>query len=400
MNIGIVTPFYPDAKTIDSGLANHFHTLANGLVAAGHQVVVVHLRPAYADEEDSRTTQQLHNLIVVTYSVKPLKRARNWAVADFSVKLRCMLKLFNELNNIIQQYQLQVIETTSYYALCWLYLFKKQLIPVVIRVSTTYLQILDKHYPFRSRLLRTIGQLEIRMMRSALSLVTHAHGHAAEMQALYGISQKRFTIIPHGTILPQLTPSGVNAGTKTRILFVGRFEHRKGIDVLLAAIPLVIRTCPDARFELVGADTDNAWQKMFEQEHKHAFDGLVAFAGNLDQAATEAAFAGCDIFVAPSRYESFGLIFIEAMSYGKPVIGCHVGGVTGIIENEYNGLYAAVDNAADLSEKLIRLIGDHGLRRCMGENARKTVEDKFSSYRLAESSVAYYRQRILEFTGA
>ena len=110
----------------------------------------------------------------------------------------------------------------------------------------------------------------------------------------------------------------------------------------------------------------------------------------MDKNYVQDAYANCDIFVAPSRYESFGLIYIEGMSYAKPVIGCNIGGASEIIEDGYNGLLANVNDPDSLAEKIISLVKNENLRQIIGINARKTVEDKFSGKRLAISSVAYY----------
>jgi glycosyltransferase involved in cell wall biosynthesis len=82
------------------------------------------------------------------------------------------------------------------------------------------------------------------------------------------------------------------------------------------------------------------------------------------------------------------------MSYGKPVIGCRVGGVTEIIEANENGLFAAAGDAADLTDQMNRLIGDEDLRRRLGAQARRTVREKFTKEILAANSLAYYQEAI------
>jgi glycosyltransferase involved in cell wall biosynthesis len=402
MNIGIVTPYYPDSQTANSGLANHFSLLTKALTDMGHKVVVVHVRPAYADETNFLEKQTANEMVVLTYKVTLpnwiLKKFnKKWALVDFLIKVKCMILVFNRLNDISKKYRLQIIETTSYFSLCYFYMFKTRRLPIVVRVSTTFLQMMDNFYPFKSRLQRAIGQFEIRMIKKSRYLVTHALGHALEIEKLYQINSKLFAIIPHGINLPVVTPEDVVANKPTTILYVGRFEYRKGTDILLKAIPYVLEINPSVYFQLIGHDPGGEYEKKFKELATTEFSDHVIFSGNLDSGLINQAYQACDIFVAPSRYESFGLIYIEAMSFGKPVIGSKVGGVSEIIENCINGIYAEIDNAHDLSEKILYLTSNADIRLKMGINARKTVEERFTKEKLAEKSLLYYQESYLDF---
>ncbi|WP_428328412.1 glycosyltransferase family 4 protein [Mucilaginibacter sp.] len=406
MNIGLLTPYYPDAQTTNSGLANHFAVLAQALDNLGHKVVIIHIRSAY-EQDDVPVEQSLSkNINLLTYKVSlPAwlhKKLKNkWAVTDLLLKLKCMATAFKNINRIKKKYNLQVIETTSYFSLGYLYLFKKQQLPIVVRVSTTFLQMMDNYYPFKSRAQRELGELEIKMIKKSRFLITHAHDHAREIEKLYSVNASNFTIIPHGINLPVVAASIQKKDTEPlKILYVGRFEYRKGTDTLLQAIPLVLKTNPNVHFELIGSDPKNEYETGFKAQNSPQVFANVTFSGNASNEATNNAYAGCDIFVAPSRYESFGLIYIEAMSFGKPVIGCRVGGVPEIIEDNQNGLFAEMADPVNLAEKILILINNHQLRIDMGINARKTVEDKFTKEKLAENSVAYYKQALTLFKQA
>lgn len=403
MVIGIVTPYYPDMQTTNSGLANHFSVLAQSLINIGNKVVIMHIRPAYENENDRFVQTDSDRLILLTYKVslptwfnKMLKN--NWAALDFLIKLKCMLVAFKNINRVKKTYNLNVIETTSYYSLCYLYLFKRQEIPIIVRVSTTCLQMMDNYYSFKSRLLRVIGLLEIRMIIKSHFLITHAYDHAKELEKLYNIPAANFHIISHGVNLPPAKSLHLQENSsQVKILYVGRLEYRKGTDVLLEAIPHVLKTYPEAHFELIGSDPNKEYESGFRSQSTPEINACVTFMGNADDHVTKNAYADCDIFVAPSRYESFGLIYIEAMSYGKPAIGCNVGGVSEIIEHNKNGLFATVNDSLDLARQINLLIRNQKLRKEMGVNARKTIEDKFTKEKLAENSLHYYKKAIKFF---
>ncbi|WP_413666201.1 glycosyltransferase family 4 protein [Mucilaginibacter sp. Mucisp86] len=402
MTTALVTPYFPDEHTIDSGIANHYLLLAQSLAAKGNKVIVVHVRPRHKNEPDNFSKHTLaEGIIVLTYKVKlPVTINKlfkhKWAIIDFALKIRSMRVTSQVLRKLIQQYGIEVIETTSYLSLCYFLPYKKLKAPVAVRVSTTFSQIMNEHYPFKSRGMDLIAKMEISFIKRSRYILTHAHSHALELERLYDIDARRFEIIPHGIDLPVIADDATTREV-IKILYAGRFEYRKGTDVLLAAIPLVLQKTPNVVFQLIGSDTGNDYQNRFKNDNPEAVLQKVVFGGKVDHDALLRAYQSCDIFVAPSRYESFGLIFIESMSYGKPVIGCSVGGVPEIITDNYNGLFAEAGNAQSLADKIIRLVDDCDLRKQLGSNARKTVEDKFTGDRLAANSLAYYNKIIKDF---
>jgi glycosyltransferase involved in cell wall biosynthesis len=240
--------------------------------------------------------------------------------------------------------------------------------------------------------------MEIAMLKKSNYLITHTPHHAAEMERLYGINADTFHIIPHGIPLPILSSTPTKNTDQIEILFVGRFEYRKGIDLLLAAIPQVLKKYEKVVFKLIGTDNDNFYENTFRDQHPVDIADKVMFCGPVNQEDTHKAYANCDIFVAPSRYESFGLIYIEAMSYGKPVIGLKAGGALDIIKDNYNGLLAEPEDVSSLVHQLSRLIENTDLRKELGTNARKTVEDKFSDQQLASNSITYYQEVVNKLT--
>lgn len=402
MTIALVTPYFPDEHTIDSGIANHNLLLAQSLAAKGNKVIVVHVRLRHKDEPDNFSKHTLaDNITVLTYKVKVPAIINKlfkhkWAIIDFVLKIKSMRVTSQILNRIIEQYSIEVIETTSYFSLCYFTLYKKLKAPVAVRVSTTFSQIMNEHYPFKSRVMDVIAKMEITFIKRSRYILTHAPSHAQELERLYNIDANRFEIIPHGINLP-LIADDTSAGEVIKILYTGRLEYRKGTDVLLAAIPLVLQKAPNVVFQLIGSDTGNDYQNRFKNDNPEAVLQKVVFSGKVDHDTLSQAYQSCDIFVAPSRYESFGLIFIEAMSYGKPVIGCNVGGVPEIITDNYNGLFAEADDAQSLADKIITLVDDAALRKQLGLNARQTVEDKFTGDKLAVNSLAYYNSIIKDF---
>ena len=178
-----------------------------------------------------------------------------------------------------------------------------------------------------------------------------------------------------------------------RILFVGRLEKRKGIDVLLQAIPRVAQQFPSAVFDIVGNDTllwDDGRTIRAAFESSKVPDDIkrkVRFHGHCEEDDLRQWYAGCDIFVAPSLYESFGLISLEAMMFSKPVIACRTGGIPEVVEDGVTGILVAPGDPASLAQALIELLRDETLRKQMGAAGRRRYETGFTDLMMAQELI-------------
>jgi hypothetical protein len=167
------------------------------------------------------------------------------------------------------------------------------------------------------------------------------------------------------------------------VLFVGRFERRKGIDLLFDAIPLVLDAHPKARFELIGRDDllnedGLTYRAAFEAAYPGAaWWDRVTFRGEVSDEDVVDAYRRADLFVAPSRFESFGLIFVEAMMAGTPVVALDAGAAPEVIGATGAGVLAEAD-ATSLASKLSELVGDVDRRSQMSIAARARFEDAFT----------------------
>ena len=123
------------------------------------------------------------------------------------------------------------------------------------------------------------------------------------------------------------------------------------------------------------------------------------FPGIVSDDELDRYYAGCDVFVAPSRHESFGLILLEAMREGKPVIAGDVGGMREIVEHEGNGLLVPSGDAEALADALSRLAKSASLREQYGRRSREIFEERFTAARMAEGYERFC-MRLLEAESA
>jgi glycosyltransferase involved in cell wall biosynthesis len=213
--------------------------------------------------------------------------------------------------------------------------------------------------------------------------------------------REKTRIIHHGLHDIPLRPNAVkNIGV--HVFFVGRFDARKGIDVLLRAIPPLLNEFPDLSFTLAGNNTrrgsmvlgepdDTPYMDAFLTQHANApWLSRVHFPGEISNKKLMALYAECDIFCSPSRFESFGLVFVEAMRAKKPVIGCNAGGMPEVIADGKNGLLIPAGDIQALEAALRQMIRSPEARHRMGKNGRRMFETCFTAQTMAEKSQELY----------
>jgi len=159
-------------------------------------------------------------------------------------------------------------------------------------------------------------------------------------------------------------------------------ELRKGVDHALAAFARVAPRYPGARYRIVGQGSDGP--RLRALAGSLGLGERVVFEEDLSDRELADRYRRCSIFVLPSGQEGFGIVFLEAMRFGRPCIGGRAGGAPEVIEDGRTGLLVDFPDGAGLEAALDRLLGDPELRRQMGEAGRRRVEEGFTFQRFRE----------------
>jgi glycogen synthase len=253
--------------------------------------------------------------------------------------------------------------------------------------------------PERLRAYEQQAQAEILVAERAHGIRANSQAVVETMRKYYGVEfrEGQLFLLPHGMEDRSSGRSFEKKGNFIDVLYAGRFEGRKGTDVLLEAIPAICTKHRRARFILVGEDRKlpdgTALGEEFRARHRRApFRDRVIFAGEVADEKLESYLARCDIFVAPSRYESFGLVFLEAMMFGKPVIGCRAGGMAEVIEEGVTGLLAEPGDSVSLERCLDSLLQDATKRETFGKAGRERYLAHYTREKLTDRTLDFYRQ--------
>ena len=214
----------------------------------------------------------------------------------------------------------------------------------------------------------------------------------SQVEDEYGIElpRNRIGFVPFG-IRDRRNPSPLSCPGSVNVLFVGRLEARKGIDTLLDAVAILLRRdarrrVHDRRERLASSASPAAPTARSSSARRRcrSREGRVFFRGVVPDEELDRYYAGCDVFVAPSRSESFGLILLEAMREAKPVIAGDVGGMREVVEHEGNGLLVPPGDASAFADALRRLVTSPSLRERFGRRSRELFVERFTAARMAE----------------
>jgi glycosyltransferase involved in cell wall biosynthesis len=195
-----------------------------------------------------------------------------------------------------------------------------------------------------------------------------------------GINPSKIHLIPMGINLEEWkNPDGDRFRRKYRleekkiILFAGTKNYNKGAIHLLQAVEKIRGKMEDVMLVSLGLPTEE-WRKKRNKLHKtHLLD-----LGYISEEEKRDAFDACDLFVMPSRYDSFGIVYLEAWRCAKPVIGAKVGAIPEVIEEGKDGLLVEFGEVDQLVSAILSLLNNPDLCREMGETGRKKVIDKFN----------------------
>jgi len=201
-----------------------------------------------------------------------------------------------------------------------------------------------------------------------------------------------YTIIPNGVDLecfsPDVLPIDEFCDGKLNILFVGRLEVRKGLGYLIKAYQRVKEEVPNSRLIIVGPGT--RLRKKYERQVKQKGLKDIVFVGYVPTEELPRYYKTADIFCSPATgRESFGIILLEAMAMGKPIVASNIEGYASVITHGAEGLLVPPKNKETLAQALISLMADEPLRRQMGAKGRLTVQD-YSWERVAQRVFDYY----------
>ncbi len=400
LRVCLLSQAYPPEKF--DGVGRSTQLLARGLAELGHEVHVI--TRGQAEQTVTSEGTQVHKVVL-----RLNRYARYRHLAATHATLNYSHAVYDKVRQLQRRHGIQLVDSPLW-QVEGLVAERSGLLPVVVRPVTAIRQIAElqnNRDPDR----RMLGDLEQALLERASFLAANSQATVKALTNVYQIPLSvPHEVLPYG-IAPvpaaevrlydcsRPDPAGDGGQRPLDVLFLGRLEKRKGIEDLLAAIPQVVAAAPYVRFTIAGADnslsdgfqarTGQSYPAWFAHQHPDMAP-YVQFLGGVSDEQLNQLYQSCDLFVAPSLYESFGLIYLEAMNYGKPVIGCRAAGSPRWSRTASPVSWSNLKRTQALAEAILRLVRSPELLHTMGQAGRRRLLDRFTYLHMARSFAAAY----------
>lgn len=378
------------------GVPVYTKVLAQGLSKKGHNVYVI----TRGEKAKLSLTEGINicetcpeHLQIEEINALPNAQTRT----DFSYAAFLMLQ------ELKRSFGVQLVESPIWDSLGVVSAYMEKEIPVVTRLQTPFKMMLDTFSKDSNPDFDFLMELEEALLTRSDYIITISDCVKNTIEELYNLKFQQPVFKNYLGIPDQLTAKASRKSNDNRLVvfFVGRLERRKGIHCILDAAPKLMEKYPNLEFHLAGDDTiiDDVLGETYKRDFLKKNRGKkwskrVHFLGKITDEEKEQEFADCDVFVSPSLYESFGIIFLEAMRYGKPVIGCKIGGMQEVISENETGLLSIPNDSNSFASCLDRLLADTSLRKKMGKAGRRRYEEMFTDKKMSIDCEKIYRRII------
>lgn len=277
--------------------------------------------------------------------------------------------------------------------------------PLVVRLVTPFSVVVDMNgWAVQPRTARLFNSFEKELIGNADAIIPISEKIASTISSAHKITPDArwhqsycgiaywplFDVNEDYNDLPELKGLGPDLLDSSKIiLFIGRLEKRKGIDLVISAIPAMLAADPDARIIIAGSDPEG-WEHRVQHLVPSEDMQRVHFLGMISDAVKEKLLARAYCLLFPSRYESFGLVPLEAFVHGVPVVASRSGAIPEVVLHGQCGLLFDENDSEMMVDAARSLLTDAALHRRLSEGAFKRVRD-LSARNSAQNTLAIYQ---------
>jgi len=398
LHIILLNRWFPP-ETGGGGVATHNAFFAAACVRLGHTVTVI--------ASGWNATRNINADGVTVHRVPPLvlHKLRRIPVLGRFERALAMLLYSRRVTALLAPFTRQsgafVIEAADINAEAFFWDAKKQP-PLVIRCHTPTFMLersgaLARNFQSDTALL---AWAENRTLRRANGWTAPSADMAAMIAGGTGIARERIAVIPNAMDVDFFSPAPILRATTddATVLWVGRLDPGKGLDVLIAAVPIVLAAAPRVRFVFVGGTRTKIGGSDSAAHVRAAFGaeiarGQVELRGFVPDADLPAAYHDSDIAVVPSLiYESFSYTCAQAMACGVPVVASRIGGIPETLADGECGILVPPGDVDALAHGILELVHDPARRRALGAAGRARAVSAFHAERVARATVQVYEQ--------
>jgi glycogen(starch) synthase len=370
---------YPPFKA--GGIAAHCEDLAETLADQGHNPVVV----TYGESEgtEHRNGVEIHRVPATDSASDTISWAMNLGY-----------RMEKKAIEIHKEEEFDLVHAHDWMMVSGAVGLKKTLdLPMVFTVHSTQKgrDGIDSEYQ------ETIHNLEWYGTYEADEVITVGREFSEEVKHSFNVPDEKVNYIPNGVDLEKFDShsSSLNYNDyaldwENIVLFVGRMYPQKGPGHLIEAMPDILDSSPDAKFVMVGSGATEHYKGIAKSQvgEKVHFPGYVSDSELLSLMKT------AELTVAPSVYEPFGIVPLEAAACETMTVGSYTGGMKDTIVHEYTGLHSYPADSGSIAYQVNRALNDPGWSDWMGDKARDRVEENFQWEQISAWTTGIYRSAI------
>ncbi|MGF1567781.1 MAG: glycosyltransferase [Nodosilinea sp.] len=398
LHICIITKEFPGFASY-GGIGTLYYHLASELLLMGHYVTVVMPAENVSPYRRGR------------FSIQPVKHHRvctpdTLDATKFATKVDWSLSAFRTLAELHINHPVDIVEATLWDSepLALALAQKGWRPPLVLRLVTPFpVAVRLNDWSLSDQEIGLFTAAEKALITKADAVVPISESIACIIENEYQLKRDQRWVKSHCGIaywpffhwtlnyaeLTTINGKNLTIPAEARlILFLGRLEGRKGVDILLAAANQFLKFDSEAHLLLAGRDIEG-WSQQATTVIDAAVATRVHFLGEVDDPTREKLLHAAYCVVFPSRYESFGLVPLEAFVHGVPVVASVAGAIPEVVEHEKCGLLFSPDDSDALANCVIRLLKEPQLREKLSIQAREQVR-RFSSRNSAIRAVELY----------
>jgi glycosyltransferase involved in cell wall biosynthesis len=385
MKILMISWEYPPKNV--GGLSNHVYYLSHALSKKGHEIHVI------TCEEGTSPIEENDNGVFV-HRVSPYKIDTD----DFA-------KWVMQLNFAIVEEATRLIINFGKFDLIhahdWLSAFSaKNLkwsfkIPMVCTIHATEY---GRNAGIKTDMQRYICSTEWLLTYEAWKIVVCSDYMRQQVSNIFVSPWDKIWVIPNGVDTEKFNFEFDWINFRRRfandnekiVLYVGRHVFEKGIHLLVEAAPKILNDYNDTKIVIGG--TGPMTEELKNTVRQMGIESKVVFTGYMSDDDRDKLYRVASVAVFPSLYEPFGIVALEAMAAGCPVVVSETGGLGEIVQHEVNGLKAISASSESLAINITRLLLDDGLSDYIKENGLKTVYEKYTWDKIADLTISMYSQ--------
>ncbi len=374
-----ITWEYPPIKA--GGIAAHCEDLATTMADQGHEPIVLTYGPE--KETEYRDGVEIHRIP----STNNAENTLAWAMHLGHQIEKKAIQLYKQKDfDLVHAHDWMTVSAATG--------IKNTLsLPMVFTVHSTQKgrDGIDSQYQ------RTIHNLEWYGTYEADQVITVGREFSEEVKHTFEVPDGKLNYIPNGVNLEKFDQHNASFNKNNYaldweeiILFVGRMYPQKGPGHLIEAMPEIIDQNPHAKFIMCGSGATEHYKNIAKN---HVGD-KVYFPGYVSDKDLLSLMKNARMTVAPSVYEPFGIVPLEAAACETATVGSYTGGMKDTIIHEYTGLHTYPEDSNSISYQVNRALDDPGWTEWLGDNARERVEDNFRWEQISAWTTGVYKKTI------